>query len=137
MCSSDLGPRSGQAQRTLVAESKLMSVAMRYSKGRLVYELRIPLATCCGQSLSEMMDHGKCLGIGFLTPVPDRLTSARQTPRMGRRGAGISGNNMPSVGGQRGGGRRGAGRNSGAMRSPMFVPFKLWIKVRLQYPHDT
>jgi hypothetical protein len=123
-----LGPEAGQQRRVSLAEGNEVLLRTSFEKGRLVYEMRVPLA-------AEFLGSppGRLLGLGFETPELD-LAALRQR-RGGMRG-GMPGGDIPGgdMGGGMGGGRPG-GRPGGGPGGPaegaMAESFRLWTKVRL------
>jgi len=109
-----LGPGEDQRVRTLLSAIEGIEVSTGYSDGKLVYELKVPLARSAEQCYGIGTDPGKQIGLGFETPELDR-EAMRQA--MGQRSGGMGG---------RGGGRGGM-RSGGQMPEP----FELWAKVAL------
>jgi uncharacterized membrane protein YgcG len=103
-----------------------VEVALNYIDGRLIYELKVPLARVQGENywVGIGVDK-KTIGIGFETPAIDA-----NSMRQGRRGRGMGGGGMGGSG-MGGGGRRGGGMGGGRRVGMMPTPLKLWTKVEL------
>lgn len=97
---------------------------MSYDRGRLVYELKVPLSrgpTDIGIPVAK--GH---VGLGVATPELDLEQIRERRSRM-RAGGGMPGGGF---GGGRGGGVRG-GRGGGGFRGGRLEPVELWVKVAL------
>jgi hypothetical protein len=119
-----LGPEEDQRVRTLRSTVEGIEVSAGYSKGRFVYELKVPLARSAAQRYGIGTDPGRQIGLGFETPELDREAMASQAK--GQRGDGLGGRGG-GRGGMKGGGGRGGIRPGGSMPEP----FELWTKVAL------
>ena len=117
-----LGPGKDERVRMVLAQAKGIEVKTAYSEGRLVYELKAPLARNAELPYAIGSRPGGTIGIGFETPEPDR---ERIREMMGQRPGGM-GRFPPS-----GGGMGGRGGMPGRPRGAMPKPFELWAKVTL------
>jgi len=127
-----LGPDETPLRRYSLVENQEVKLGITFDNGRLVYELKVPLAKADALSLGIGTDPGKLFGLGFETPDLDMAAMRQQMG--GRRGGGIGGgmDGAVGVGGVGSSGRRGGGR--GGMRPGMirpFEPFQLWTRVKL------
>ena len=120
-----LGPNQPyDKQRLLFSESEDIQLKVAYDYGRLVYELKVPLARIApGADLKG----GQSIGLGFETTKVDRQAMRQRMGGMGG-GMGGRGGGMGGMGGGMGG--RG-GRRGGGMGGMMAEPFQLWAKVKL------
>jgi hypothetical protein len=113
-----LGPGRDEKVRLRVEEAKGIEAAFQ-TRGRFVYELKVPLAKNDGTPHAIGVETGKIVGVGFDSPRLDFILPGRG---MGGRipggfGPGLSGRNP---------GRIGMGRG---MRNA--EPIKFWMKVQL------
>jgi hypothetical protein len=117
---------TGRSRRLSLDQLGDMRLAMDYSHGRLIYELRVPLGEDGVSPLALALKQGKKLGVGFATPTIDR---DRIRQEAGRKGAG---GRPGGFGGGRsgGGGRRGGSRPS----FEQFEPFELWTRIQMARP---
>jgi len=130
-----IGPEETPLRRYSLVENQDVKLGITFNNGRLVYELKVPLAKADALSLGIGTIPGKIFGLGFETPELDMAAMRQQMG--GRKGGGLRG--VGGVGGDAmggsgdmGGGMRGGGR--GGMRGGMmrtFEPFQLWTKVKL------
>ena len=117
-----LGPGKGQRIRESLVSTGGIEVKMAYSKGNLVYELKVPLNESEAHLYAIGAGAGKTIGIGFETSELDR---EQMREMMSQRGSGTGGRGGKGGMGQRGG--RGGMRQGGGMPEP----FELWTKVKL------
>jgi hypothetical protein len=122
-----IGPGKGQRVRMSRLLTQGIEVELGYSKGRLVYELKVPLDQSAEHPYAIGTDTDKQIGLGFETPELDREKMGQM---MGQRGGGIGrgGGGMGRRGGR--GSEKGGG---GEMRQggEIAEPFELWAKVTL------
>ncbi len=119
-----LGPNQKEKQRMRKAEAKGIDVAMSFSSGKLVYELKIPLMNRSDRPYAINVRPGSSFGIGIETS-PRR--DMGQSPR--RKTGGMR---RPAGGGNPGmGGRGGMGQMPGGGRPGMPKNLKLWLSVSL------
>lgn len=119
-----LGPNKKEKQRMRKAEAKGIDVAMSFSSGKLVYELKIPLMSRSDRPYAINVRPGSSFGIGIETS-PRR--DMGQSPR--RKTGGMR---RPPGGGNPGmGGRGGMGQMPGGGRPGMPKNLKLWLSVSL------
>lgn len=119
-----LGPNKKEKQRMRKAEAKGIDVAMSFSSGKLVYELKIPLMNRSDRPYAINVRPGSSFGIGIETS-PRREMG--QSPR--RKTGGMR---RPAGGGNPGmGGRGGMGQMPGGGRPGMPKNLKLWLSVSL------
>ena len=111
-----LGPKKKQSRRLATGRESGPDVRAAYDRGRLVYELRMPLAQ---GDFALGVENGATVGVGFTTP--ERSGAGRG----GRPSGGLGGGGMG--GGL--GGRRGMG--GVANRSLPVDPLQIWTKVEL------
>ena len=125
-----LGPNRKDVRRMRKAEAKGVDVAMSFSSGKLVYELKIPLIKSSNRPYAINVRPGSSFGIGIETsPSRDMGQSPRRkTGGMGRPGGG--GN--PGMGG-----RGGMGQMPGGGRSGMPKNLKLWLSVALSQENSS
>ncbi len=125
-----LGPGKTQQRMMPVAGSQEIKVKLRYSGGKLVYELRVPLVRDAQHPDAIGLRERQLVGVGFETAEIDReMMRERMRDRMGRDTPpdidGMEGGRM-SGGAMRGGGIRG-GRKQGGTPERM----ELWTRVEL------
>lgn len=113
-----LGPGRDEKVHLRLDEAKGIEAAFQ-TRGRFVYELKVPLAKGDGTPYAVAIGEGKIVGVGFDSPRLDFIVSGRG---MGGRIPGGIGPGMPG----RYSGRAGMGRG---MRNA--EPIKLWMKVQL------
>lgn len=119
-----LGPNKKQKQRMRKAEAKGIDVAMSFSSGKLVYELKIPLINRSDRPYAINVRPGSSFGIGIETsPRRDMGQSPRRKTGGMRRPAGGRNPGM--------GGRGGMGQMPGGGRPGMPKNLKLWLSVSL------
>ena len=136
-----LGPEEDQSMRMAFSSARGIEVQLGYSKGRVVYELKIPLARDAEHPYGIGTVLGETIGIGFETPEMDR-EAMRESMSGGRgggggmpgggKGGGMGGGRGGGMGGGRGGGMgggRGGGMRPGGGGTP--EPLELWAKVTL------
>lgn len=119
--------RSAKEEPQIVPLSEVKGVELKLapSSGRLVYEIRIPLARTEAHPWAVGAAAGQTIGLGF-------ETGTFESPGMPGAGpGGMGGGRRPPMGGPPGGGPgMGGGRGSGP-RSEMPRGIKLWATVRL------
>jgi hypothetical protein len=126
-----LGPAQGQQRRLLLAESDEILLQTSYRNGRLVYELRLPLASTAERPHGIGSAAGRTIGLGFETPQPDPAAFRQRTD--GMRGGGME-DGMGGMGRGMGGMGRGMDGMGGGMRGGMGdmpEPFQLWTRIGL------
>ncbi len=124
-----LRPGEDVRRRLDASEAAGIGLKMAYSKGRLVYEIKVSLAHAPYDTYAIGAGANARIGIGFETPEIDR--DAIRERMAGRRPGGMRPGGGRFPGGVRkfpgGGGRMGGGR-FGAERPE---PFQLWLRVHL------
>jgi hypothetical protein len=121
-----LGPEKGKSLRMLTHGSQEIAVKLRYSGGKLVYELRVPLVQDPQHPNAIGVGASETIGVGFETAKFDMdMMRDRMRKRMGG-DMPPGGQGMPP-GGMRGGGMRG-GRMPGGQRPERL---EYWVKVQL------
>ncbi len=124
-----LGPDRMEKQRMRKSEAKGIDVAMNFSSGKLVYELKIPLIKSSDFPYAVNVKPGSSFGIGIETS-PRR--DMGQSPR--RKTGGMR---RPTGGGNPGmGGRGGMGQMSGGGRPGMQKKLKLWLSVSMSQENN-
>ena len=123
-----LGPDDEVYGTFAVGEIPGLEIAVAYTEGRIVYELKLPLNKTEENPYALAVNWDKKVGIGFVTPEID-MEAVRET--MGEN----MGDRMPPGGGGGGGGMPGSrmpggGRGEG-MRGGMQQPLELWCKAVL------
>ena len=131
-----LGPDEDKSVRVAVLSAKGIEVQLGYSRGRVVYELKVPLARDAEHPYGIGTALGETIGIGFATSELDRekMMETMGQGRGGRGGGRGGGGGMKGGGGgMRGGGRGGRGGMGGMRPSggQMPEPLELWAKVTL------
>jgi hypothetical protein len=125
-----LGPDRKEVRRMRKAEAKGIDVAMSFSSGKLVYELKIPLIKSSDRPYAVNVQPGTSFGIGIETSSRRDMGQSprRKTGGMGRYGGG--GN--PGMGG-----RGGMGQMPGGGRPGMPKNLKLWLSVSLSQENSS
>jgi hypothetical protein len=119
-----LGPDPKEKRRMRKAEAKGVDVAMNFSSGKLVYELKIPLIKSPDRPYAVNVKPGSSFGIGIETnPRRDMGQSPRRNTGGMRRPVG-GGN--PGMGGRGGMDQMPVGGRPGRLRN-----LKLWLSVSL------
>jgi len=127
-----LGSEKTPLRRYTLIENQEVQLGITFENGRLVYELKVPLAKADDLSLGIGTVPGKTFGLGFETSELDMAAMRQQMA--GKRGRGMGGamDDELGVGGGGGAGMRGSRR--GGMRSGMMRTaerFQLWTRVKL------
>lgn len=114
-----LGPVEGERAMRAGTDDGPVTLRASYTRGRLVYELRVPL-----NLVSEPFQRERVAGLGFEIPAPEMAEG------MGGDMGGPPGGGMgPGGGGP--GGMRGGGRRAGGLEGSAPEEFRIWTKVRL------
>lgn len=138
-----IGPGKGERHRLTDPDSQGIDLEVVQAEGRLVYELKIPLARDEAHPYGLGVRPGQQFSIGFETNTPDREAMRARRGGGGRRPGGMGGGGMGpeglgpggmeppgmGMGGSRGGRGMGGGRPAAGGDLPQ--PLKLWVKVRL------
>ena len=118
--------------RTSLTEAKThgIDVKMGFSKGNLIYEIKVPLIQdeehlCAIGINTTEADAGTVIGIGFETP---ELHMEEMRKKMEEGGIGMPGEGQPPDGGRMSGGMRGGGPPGGRGKPERL---NLWTKVQL------
>jgi hypothetical protein len=121
-----IGPGEGQVQRAEGFEEQGIEVKIVETRGKFVYELKVPLAMTADHPYAIGVKEGKPVGIGLEAGEPNRPEMGDRPPGGGFPGGGAGGGpgGGPGGGGPPGGGGRGS-------RPEMSEPIKLWLKVSL------
>jgi hypothetical protein len=135
-----LGPDGKVCGTFAAGEVPGIQIALGYVDGRIVYELKIPLAQSEDGSYGIGASRDKELGIGFVTPEIDmdaareamRKAGERDRPEGAPPGDGMSGGGVPG-GGMPGGGMHGGRGGRGSIPEPVEV----WCKARLTWTADS
>jgi len=119
------GPMDNEQRRVKIIDLRQISVRFNVTRGRLMYELKVPLADNGPDPYSIGTKAGGVIGVGIETA---QGTPERPQDEQGR-------GTMPPGGGGRGG-RRGRGGFGGGNERPertgrLSEPLKLWAKVQL------
>jgi hypothetical protein len=118
-----IGPDENERQRVKVATLEGIEIKVDVTDDRLVYELKVPIASSETHPFAIGAQPGAEIRIGLTTPEIDR---EQMRERVGRGGRG-----MPPGGGiGRGGGMRGGGMR-GERRPEPPKPLDVWAKVQL------
>ncbi|MBI2503384.1 MAG: hypothetical protein HYW07_09175 [Candidatus Latescibacteria bacterium] len=131
-----IGPGKGERHQVKGAEAQGVEVEVVQIEGRLVYELKIPLARDAGHPYGIGVCPGQQFSVGFETTTPDREGMRQRRGGGGRRPGGMGGGGgaIPEGMGM-GGGHGGRGMGGGGRRPPGTgerpQPLQLWVKVRL------
>ena len=126
-----LGPLEDQLTRSSGLNTAGIEVAASWSDGRLIYELKVPLARGDGYAYAVGARADKPLGLGLEAPLPDIGAGFGRRGGLGDFGGGLGGGGRGGgFRGGRGGGFRG-GRPGGISRPE---PLKLWARLRLATP---
>ena len=124
----EIGRPGHKMQLLPLAAVPELEVALSYGEKRLVYELKVPLATIerDGYQIGIGVEAGANIGVGLLTAELDMRSMRRERdPRVG----GLSRGQDPY---SRGGGYGGYGRRQGVgVFREMSQPLQLWTKVEL------
>ena len=118
-----LGPDGLVYGTFATAEVTGLDIALGYTDGRIVYEIKLPLEKTDERPYAIGANRGKKLGVGFLTPEVDMEAMREAGPEsLGDRppGGGMPGGGMP------GGGMPGGMRAGGAVKL-----VELWCRVEL------
>jgi hypothetical protein len=124
-----IGPRRDQVRRVLVAESGGILLATRYERGRLVYELRAPLASASQRPVGLGAAPGARIGVGFETPEMDLRALRAQMSEQDRPGGVMGDGSMGR--GNRGDNPMRGGRGARGRRMQGREPFQVWTRVQL------
>lgn len=119
-----IGPGEGQLNRAPGFEEQGIQVKIVETHGRLVYELKVPVAITPDHPYAIGAKEGKPVGIGFETGTPDRSAMPGKMGEGGGMPGGFPGGGRPGGSGMPPGGGRGP-------RPEMPEPIKLWLKVSL------
>jgi hypothetical protein len=123
-----LGPDDQVYGRFPVGDLTGLEIAVAYTGGRIVYELKLPLTKTEDSPYALGVNWEKKVSIGFVTPEIDmgamreavrESMDDRQPPGGGGRGGGVPGGGMPG------------GGPSGGMRGGVPEPLDLWCKANL------
>jgi hypothetical protein len=117
-----IGPEENERHRVKVATLIGMEVKANVTDDRLIYELKMPLASSEMYPFAINAEPGTKIGIGLTTPEMDR---EQMRDHMGRGGRG-----MPPGGGMGGGMGPGGGMPGGRRPRPP-KPLDVWAKVQL------
>lgn len=137
-----VGPGQGEHHRLADPGSQRIALEVVQAKGRLVYELKIPLARDEVHPDGLGVRPGQQFSIGFETSTPDQEAMRARRGSGGGRPGGMGGGGMGPEGmggmeppgmGMGGGGRGGRGMGGGrpAAGGELPQPLKLWVKVKL------
>ena len=125
-----MGPGEGEHRKVSIIELKELAVKTSILNGRLVYELKVPLADHGLDPYAIGTKAGAMIGVGVETgTMPERRPSEEPQGegadgRRGRGGLGGGGRRGGGVGSGYGGAR---GQSSGQQREPLSI----WAKVQL------
>ncbi|MCC7261137.1 MAG: hypothetical protein IT369_01315 [Candidatus Latescibacteria bacterium] len=138
-----IGPGKGEGHALTDPDAEGIALEVVQAGGRLVYELKIPLARDEAHPYGLGVQPGQQFSIGFQTRTP--VQGARRRGRGGEgamepgglgRGDGGMGPEGPEMGGMEPPGMGMGGRGPGGRRGPgagvdLPQPLKLWVEVRL------
>lgn len=125
-----LGPVEGERSMRATADDGPVTLRASYTRGRLVYEVRVPL-----NLISESLQRERVTGMGFEIPTPTQGEGMAPPGGMGGPPGGGMGPGAGGPGGM-GGGRPGGGmgpggRGPGGANNAAIEEFRIWTKVRL------
>ena len=126
-----LGPENQVHGDFPVMDIPGIQVAVAYTDGRIVYELKLPLNTTDETPYALAVNWDKKVGLGLVTPEIDmeamREAMGSRTPPedIGGPGGMMPGDGVPGGGGMPGGGR------GGGMHRGMPQPVEIWCRVEL------
>lgn len=137
-----VGPGQGEHHRLADLGPQGIALEVVQAEGRLVYELKIPLARDEAHPYGLGVRPGQQFSIGFETNTPGREAMRARRGGGGRRPGGMGGGGMgpEGMGGMEppgmgmGGGGRGMGGGGGRRPSAggdLPQPLKLWVKVKV------
>jgi hypothetical protein len=137
-----VGPGQGEHHRLTDPGPQGIALEVVQAEGRLVYELKIPLARDEVHPYGLGVRPGQQFSIGFETSTPGQEAMRTRRSGGGRRPGGMGGGGMGPEGmggmeppgmGMGGGGRGGRGMGGGrpAAGGELPQPLKLWVKVKL------
>ena len=130
-----------EGQRVALADLTGFEARISYDRGRMVYELKVPLRR--GSNRHGIPVSKQSVGIGFATPRFD-FEQFRER-RRGMRGGGMPGGGIGGGqgggfggrGGGRGGGGFGVARGGGGFVEGRPEPVEFWLKVALAQPPES